>query len=388
MWTWSPKRGFLLLCLAALPLLAGCSGSEGASGEFRIGLMAPLSLPERFTAHLLAQARVAEINAQGGLEVGGRRLAVRLIVEDSGAQVEQAMSVVTRLVQQERVSAIIGPFYSREAIPVAAALEAMGVPMLSPSASNPEVTRGRRFAFRVCLVDSEQGVALARYAFEQMGLRRAAVLYDEADAYSAGLAGFFREAFAAHPDAAVLLEGYPADTRDFQEHLGRIRAFGAQALFLPNFPRDLSRQLQQARAAGFKGVFLGGDSWDTDYALHSLPEAQGAVFTTAFTPAAAEAKLLAPAQALAAKVGVDLSNNGALTLDALGILFAAAQKVGSTDPVSLRSGLATLTGFEGLTGGISYTGGGDPEHSVCIVGLSGGAEVLRMRLAPAGQRKQ
>lgn len=384
--TWSLRRAFWLPCLAVFSLLAGCSGAETKTEEFRIGFMAPLSLPERFTEHLLAAARVAELNAQGGLEVGGRKLKVRLVVEDSGAQVEQAMNAVSRLVQQERVSVIIGPYYSRDAIPVAAALEALGVPMLTPTASNPEVTRGRRYAFRVCLGDSDQGRVIARYALEAMGLRRAAVLYDEADAYSAGLAGFFREAFAAHPGAVVHMEGYPSGTQEFMAPLGRIRAFGAQALVLPNFPRDLSRQVQQARAAGFKGVFLGGDSWDTDYALHSLPEAQGAVFTTDFTPAAADARLLGEAQALAAKAGVGLTNNGALTLDALGILFAAAQSAGSTDPVSLRSGLASLKGYVGLTGTISYNGGGDPEHPVCVVGLSGGAEVLRARLTPTAKQ--
>ncbi|MDP2847514.1 MAG: ABC transporter substrate-binding protein, partial [Humidesulfovibrio sp.] len=319
-------RIFLLALLAVLSLV-GCSQAEEKPEEFRIGLMAPLSSATRFTMHRVAQARVDELNAQGGVEVGGRKMLVRLYVEDSGDKVEQAMSAMGRLVQQQRVSAIIGPYFSREAIPVAAAMETMRVPMISPSATNPEVTRGRTFAFRVCQVDSVQGAVLARFAYEDRGLRRAALLYDEADAYSSGLAGYFSNAFAAQSAAKVHLEPYQAGTHDFMPHLARIVAAGAQVLFLPNFPIDLARQIQQARAAGFSGQFLGGESWDTDRGFHSLPEAQGAVYETDFATAAADPKLLAAAQALAAKSGSELDKNTALTLDALGLLLAAAKSV-------------------------------------------------------------
>jgi len=377
---------FAALVLAGALGLAACSPGNTVTDEFRIGLLGPISNnPARFGAHLLAEARVAKINSQGGLEVGGRKLKVRLIVADTAGQTERTMSAMSRLIQQERVSAIIGPYYSREAIPVAAAMESLHVPLLTPSATSPELTRGRTFVFRVCQVDSEQGAALARYAYEDLGLRRAAVLFDESDAYSSGLAGFFQKAFAAYPGAVAHREGYSSGTQDFQAQLARIRAAGAQVLLLPNFPADLSRQLPQARSSGFAGLFLGGDSWDTDMGFHSLPEAQGAVYSTEFFPATADARLLGAAQTLAAQSGVELVKNAALTLDALDLLFAAAKNVGSTDPVSLRSGLAALRGFEGLTGSISFTDGGDPDRSVNILSISGGAEVLRLRLGPARQ---
>lgn len=372
----------MAFCLALLVflLLTGCSGSEEKTEEFRIGLIAPITNLVRFNAHHMAAARVAELNAQGGLDVGGRKVMVRLIVEDSGGKIEQTMSAMTRLIQQERVSAIVGPYFSREAIPVAAAMEILRVPMLTPSATNPEVTRGRKFAFRVCQMDSDQGAALAEYAYRDLGLRRAAVLYDEADAYSAGLADYFREAFAAQPGAVVLMEPYPTGAQDFLPQLAHIRDSGAQVLMLPNFPAELSVQIQQARAAGFEGKLLGGDSWDSDYGFHSLPEAQGALFSTDFAAAAADPKLLAAAQALARKTGVPLDKNSALTLDAMELLFTAARKAGSLDPVSLRSSLASVTGFDGLTGPIAYNGSGDPLPSACLVEINGGAMTLRARL--------
>ncbi len=371
-----------LACAAVLFLAACQQARQEEDLEFRIGLLEPVSTPLRFTGYRLAGARVDELNAAGGLEVGGRKLKVRLIVVDSGGSTEQTMAGMTRLIQQERVSAIIGPYYSRDALPVAAALETLRVPMLSPSATNPAVTKGRSFAFRVCQVDSEQGQVLAATAYDDMKLRRAAVLFDESDAYSADLAGYFRTAFLARQGAQVLLEPYQGGAKDYGAQLARIRAFGAQVLLLPNFPPDLVPQLQQARAAGYAGRFLGGDSWDADHGFHSLPEAQGALYDTDFAPAAADAKLLAAAQELSKRSGAALGKNTALTLDALELLFAAARNVGSTDPVSLRSGLAGLKNVEGLTGRVSYTGGGDPERSVFIMEISGGKALLRAHLQP------
>jgi len=371
-----------VLVVALVFSLAGCAGEDKAPAELRIGLIAPLSNPAPFTAHRLAEVRVAELNAQGGLEVAGRKIPVRLIVADSGGSIESTMNALTRLIQQERVSAIIGPYYSREALPVAAALEVLRVPMITPAATNPEVTKGRQFAFRVCQLDSDQGQTLARYAYETLGLRRLAVLYDESDAYSSGLAGYFRKAFLAQAGTEVLLEPYQSGERDYMPQLSRLREFGAQGLFLPNFPVDLAAQLQQARAAGFEGVFLGSDSWDSDHAFHSIPEAQGAMFSTDFFIGAADSKLLAAALALASQAEVNLDQNHVLTLDALDLVFVAAKSVGSTDPVSLRSGLASIRDHKGISGTLTFKNGGDPIRTSSLVGINGGELTLRARLTP------
>lgn len=368
------------LVLAFVLSLAGCAREEKEPDEFRIGLLGDFSKATPSPVHVFAQARVAELNGQGGLDVAGRKIPVRLIVADSGGGIENTMSALTRLIQQERVSAVVGPYLSREAIPVAAALETLRVPMISPSATNPEVTRGRKFAFRVCQRDNEQGAALARYAYEDLGLRRVAVLFDESDVYSSGLAGYFRTAFVERSGTTVLMEPFKSGDKDFMAQFARIRESGAQALLLPNFPADLALQLPQARAAGFAGQFLGSDSWDSDHVFHSLPEVQGALFSMDFCAEAADPQLLTAAQALAAKTNVVLDENMALTLDALDLLFTAASRGGSTDPVSLRSGLASIRDHKGLTGAITFSNGGDPIRPGCLVGIDGGVLTLRARL--------
>jgi len=196
------------------------------------------------------------------------------------------------------------------------------------------------------------------------------------------LAGYFRKAFLAQAGTEVLLEPYQSGERDYMPQLSRLREFGAQGLFLPNFPVDLAAQLQQARAAGFEGVFLGSDSWDSDHAFHSIPEAQGAMFSTDFFIGAADSKLLAAALALASQAEVNLDQNHVLTLDALDLVFVAAKSVGSTDPVSLRSGLASIRDHKGISGTLTFKNGGDPIRTSSLVGINGGELTLRARLTP------
>ena len=371
-----------LAALCALTALAACSRGAAPDEEFRIGLLVPLSgAPSLVEAQRAAEALVAQVNAEGGLAVGGRRLKVRLLVADTGGQVERVMIAASRLIRQERVSALVGPYYSREALPVADVAEQSQVPLVSPTASSPQVTQGRHYVFRVCLVDTVQGRVMARYAFEALGLRRAAVLYDEADAYSGGLARLFCDGFSLLGGQVPTRETYPTGASDFRAQLARIRASGAQALFLPNFTGDVPRQMAQARAAGFAGVFLGGDSWSESEAIFGLPQAEGAFFSSNFVSKAFAGQRAQDAELLK-RQGIPLDSVTAQTLDALGVVLAAAQAAGSVDPVSLCAGIASLRGYEGFTGRLSFERGGDALRSAHVLVIEAGQARSRKELEP------
>lgn len=371
------------LALMLLGALIACSRGAAQEDEFRIGLLMPLSgTPTLSVAKRAAELLVERVNAEGGLALGDRRVKVRLLVEDTGSEVERVMAAAVRLIRQERVAALVGPYYSRDALPVAGVAERSQIPLVSPSASNPLLTQGRNYVFRVCLVDTVQGRIMARFAREELGLGRAAVLFDQADAYPDGLARLFCEAFIGLGGQVTAREAYTTGATDFTAQLARIRASGAQALFLPNFPEDLSRQLAQARAAGFTGVFLGGDSWDADPSLHSLAQAEGAFFTSDYSEQSLAGQRRQDAERYREQVGAPLDKNAVLTLDALGVLLAAAKAVGSVDPVSLRAGIASLRGYEGFTGRLSFGSGGDVVRGGHVLAIKGGKTSCRRELGP------
>lgn len=377
--------GLAALLLAGLLLLPGCE-RKPQEQELRIGLLIPLTnTPDRFIAHRAAEQYVSRINAAGGVDTPSGKARVRLFVEDTGNQIERVMNAANRLIQVDRVAAMVGPYYSREATPVGAVAEAAQVVMLTPTASSPEVTRGRGYVFRACLVDTDQAQAMASCAVKDMRLATAAVLYEAGDAYSRGLAGYFRDFFTSLGGRVVLFEGHPPDARDFTGAMGRVRASGASLLYLPNYSHYLKLQVVQARAAGFSGVFMGADSWDGDRSLHTIPEAEGAVFTADFFPGGLGEKARSELDSYAAVLGEPLDKDSVLTLDSLALILAAAGKAQSLAPRDLREGLLALRGFEGLTGRISFRANGDTDRSVHVLKVAGGRTEL-LKVVNQGQQ--
>lgn len=373
----------LWLILAAIALLS-CLGfvflraNEPSVPELRIGVLAPLtgtSLRMGVTVRALNDME-SRINAAGGVEVGGKRHQLRLLVRDTGDGVERAMSEVGLLIRQEKVSALIGPYFSRIALPVSQVAEAAHVPLLSPTASAPELTQGRRYVFRSCLTNAAQSQAMAAFALSELRQRRAAVLFDAADPYSSNLASEFLHEFAQDGGEAVAFQ-YTMGQADFGVQMHNVLKSRAGVLYLPNFPSDVIRQMRQARAAGFRGVFLGADGWDSDRLFLTQPEAQGSFFTADYAPDGLDEKGEAETSGYAQRLGEPLDKEATLTVDALGMLLAAVQSAGAVNPESIRDALAELRHYEGITGRVSFNGQGDAERDVHILGLAGGKARLR-----------
>ena len=218
----SSPRAFRLF-LAAVVCCAGCS--EPAP-PIRIGLLPYLSGTRiEFSGQATvdaAELAVAEINAAGGLLVAGRRHRVELRIRDAGEQADVATAAALALINQDSVVALIGPQFSRDALAVAMLAEGDGIPMITPMASLPEVTRNRRYVFRAAFTDDEQGASLSRFAREVLHAQRAAVLYDVADDYARGLAEIFQRGFVAEGGVIVASETFTTDAPVYRDQLGRI----------------------------------------------------------------------------------------------------------------------------------------------------------------------
>ncbi|MGH9392418.1 MAG: ABC transporter substrate-binding protein, partial [Vicinamibacteria bacterium] len=233
----APYRAFFA-CSLALSAAASCV-TEPPAPEIRIGLLALLSgIPEETSGRPSvegAELAVLLANEAGGIRIGGVPHRVKLIVKAYDDRPDSAISVARALVNQSRIDVLVGPQFSRHAIPVAIVAEEAEIPMVSPMSSSPATTAGRRFVFRLAALDEVQGRAMGEFAAGDLGARRAAVLYDISTDYSRSLAEAFRGAFEERAGSIVAFESFARDEPlDYRARLDRIAAADPDVLYLPN----------------------------------------------------------------------------------------------------------------------------------------------------------
>jgi branched-chain amino acid transport system substrate-binding protein len=328
-----------------------------------------------------AELAIKDINAQGGLLVDGVRRPIKLIYGDDQDNPEIAVNVAKRMINQDKVVALVGLPFSRLAIPVANVAEQAHIPMISSTSTNPETTAGKKYVFRVTFTDPFQGTVMAQFARNDLKVERAAVLYDQASDYNRGIAEVFKQAFTADGGTIVAFEPYVTGETDFRASLARIKANDAQVLFLPNYYTEVPVQAAQARELGLDIPLLGSDGWDIN-ALAALPDLDGSFISQSWHPDTANP----PAQAFIK--AYQAAYNGALpydieanTYDAFGILFQAIQNQKSSDPEAIRQGLANLS-YTGVTGAINYRDSGDPVKSAVIVQFKDGTNIFYQSVNP------
>jgi branched-chain amino acid transport system substrate-binding protein len=325
-----------------------------------------------------AQLAVKQINDAGGLEVGGKKYQIELVIEDNEDKAESAAAAAQKLATAG-VLAMIGPNASRNAIPAAEVAESVGMPMISPWSTNPKTTidaktgQPKKFVFRAAFIDDFQGVVAARFAMEQLKTQRPAVLYDVASEYNKGIAEVYKRTLEQNGIQVVAFETYTTGDKDFSAQLTKIKDAGADSLFLPNYYSEVPLQVQQAHKIGFTGAILGSDSWG-NLELISLcgTECEGYFFTTHYAPDIATPKAQAFIKAYEAAYGKTPDDVAALTYDSFGLLFQAIQAAGKIDRQAVRDALTAITLYEGVTGNMQFKGTGDPIKSAVILQIKNG----------------
>ncbi|MDQ1327084.1 MAG: branched-chain amino acid transport system substrate-binding protein [Candidatus Poribacteria bacterium] len=188
-------RKLLPISILIILIAFGCSKS---TKEIKIGGIFPItggSATFGESSKEGMQIAVEEFNAKGGITISGKKLQIKPIYDDTAGQPEQAANVVRKQIDQNRVVAIVGEVMSKNSLAMAPICQSKGIVMISPASTNPEVTKKGDYIFRVCFLDSFQGVVGARYAYNELKVTKSAILYDNANDYNKGLAKFFSEEF-------------------------------------------------------------------------------------------------------------------------------------------------------------------------------------------------
>lgn len=363
-------------------ILAGCGGSDRLT-DLRIGLIAELTGETSavgVSCKNAAEMAVREINDSGGLTIGNRNYKVKLVVVDNAGKSDASAAAARKLIDSDKVIAIVGPNESRFAIPASDAAESAGTVLLSPASTTPRTTLDARtggpkkYVFRACFIDPFQGQVLAKFAHDGQKAGKAAILFDDMVDYNRGIAEVFRDVFIKRGGRIVAFEPYATGTKDFTAPLTRIRDAQPDVIFLPNHYTEVPSQIRQARKLGIQSLFLGSDSWGTAQILKSCgKDCDGSFFSTHFS-----ADMTTPAaktfvETYRKTYGAMPDDVAALTYDSFGLIWQALRTAGRLDRLAVRDALARIPEYKGVTGIMEFReGSGDPIKSAVIMKIQDG----------------
>ena len=281
-----------IAALVAAGLQLGCFVEGEASRDaIRVGHFASLTGDTATfgqSADRGMQLAIQEINAAGG--VLGRPL--ELISEDDRSVTEEARSAAQKLLQRDGVVALLGEVASSRSLAAAPEAQRARIPMISPASTNPKVTEVGDYVFRACFIDPFQGAVMARFAAQELGARRVAILLDYKQDYSVGLADYFRRTFKELGGEIVADERYTGGDIEFRAQLTTIRAAKPDAIFVPGYYTEVGLIAKQARELGIDVPLLGGDGWDSEKTLEIGGAAvEGYYFSTHYSADAESPKV-------------------------------------------------------------------------------------------------
>jgi branched-chain amino acid transport system substrate-binding protein len=376
------KKGALIF-LFCLLMLAGLGCKKSSDSTVKVGIIAELTgdIPVvGASCKNAAEMAAEEINNAGGITVAGKNYKVELFIQDSAAKPEQAAAAAQKLITQNNVIAIIGPNASSNAIPASEIAETSKTVLITPWSTNPKTTRDARtgeprdYVFRACFTDIFEGHILGKFAAENLGIKRAAILFDVASEVLKSQSELFKNSFEKHGGKVVAYETYTTGDKDFSAQLTKIKNASPQIVFLPSYYTDVPLQVQQSHRLGIKVPFLGSDAWSTEDLIKMCgDECEGFYFCNHYssdTKSPATRKFI---ETYAAKYGKTPDDVAALTYDAFGLLREAVAKSDKLDRQAVRDSLAGITEYNGVTGNMRFLPGSrDPIKGGVIMQIKNG----------------
>lgn len=368
------------MALAMLGAFSGCSntgdGGSASGGSdsdtIRIGGLAPLTgdaASYGVAVNNAIQMAVEDINANGGID--GKQ--IKYIYYDEKGDTTEATNAYNKLVQDDKVVAIIGDVTTKPTLAVAQTSQQDNIPIITATATAAEVTLTGPNIFRACFTDPFQGELMASYASEKLGATKVAVLSDMADDYSSGIA----EAFVAKAEElgmqVVADEKYQDGDVDFKSQLTNIKGQNPDVLFLPVYYEDLRLISAQAKEVGVTAQLCGADGWDsvlTDNFDSSV--LNGGVFCSQYSTESTDERVQSFISAYKEKYEMDPNMFAVLAYDATNMMAQAISDAGSTDSQAIIDAMAALE-YDGLTGHMTFDEDRNPKKSAVIVSIQDNA---------------
>jgi branched-chain amino acid transport system substrate-binding protein len=321
--------------------------------EIKIGCLAPQSggLATTGVSGIKgAMLAAEEANRAGG--VLGQKVA--LVAEDDQSQSGQPVTIARKFITQDHIVAILGGLTSSETKEMAPLAQVAKIPLLTPSATNLDITKIGNYIFRSCFTDPLTGRILVHFAWNRLKVRTAVILEDVKQDYSVGLSEAIQSNFTGLNGKILKVIAYSSGDTDFRAQLTSIKSIHPDVIFLPGYYSEVALILKQARQLGIRTTFVGAEGWDSPSLFAVAGKAaDGNYYANHFAPDDPDPLVHAFVEKYKNKYHVEPDDLSALYYDGAGLLFEAIRRADSTDPARIRDALATTKDYRGVTGNIT-----------------------------------
>lgn len=326
---------------------------------------------------------IDEVNAQGGVK--GKRFTLKTY--DNQGRPEESANAAIRLVTEDKAAVLLGEVASRRSLAMAPIADRYKVPMVSPSSTNPRVTKDgdktRPYVFRVCFIDPFQGTVMAKFAREHLKLSRVAVLRDVGNDYSVGLADYFLQKFRDLGGKIVDDQSYKAGDQDFKAQLTAIKTKSPDAIYIPGYYTEVALIARQARELGIQAPLMGGDGWDSAKLFEIGGRAlEGSYFSNHYAPDDPSPRIQEFVKKYKAKFGAVPDSLAAQAYDAAGIVFDAMKRAPDLTSDAIRGALEGTEGYQGVTGTINIDADHNAQKPAVVLEVKGDGAHFVARIAP------
>ncbi len=370
----------LSLCLVA-GLFSACGTKAGDGGKvIKIGVFEPVTGENGGGGFQEVLGMRYANKMYPTVEIDGVTYDIQLVEVDNKSDKTEAVSAAQSLISSD-VKVVLGSYGSGVSIAAGEFFKEAKIPAIGASCTNPQVTLGNDFYFRVCFLDPFQGTVMANYAFQE-GAKTAAVITQLGDDYSSGLGSYFVTAFKglAGDSAIISEEQFQTNQTDFKAILTNIKAANPDVIFAPSSIATAPLIIAQARELGITCPIMAGDTWENSTIIENAGEyAEGIVLSTFFDDADPATK---EAESFITGFKPYLKENkqseiipavSALGYDAYLVALEAIKQAGSTDSSAIRDALVNVK-IDGVTGSISFDENGDAKKDMAFIKtVEGGA---------------
>ena len=366
----------MILALCMVFSLCACGGSDAAdSGEkvVKIGVFEPSSGDsasggkKEILGMQYANALTPEIT------IGGETYKVELVYGDNGSSTDKAPSAASSLVSAG-VSIVLGSYGSGVSMAGGPKFEEAGIPAIGVTCTNPNVTAGNNYYFRICFLDNFQADVLANFAMDKFDAKVAYCLGESGNEYDQGLIAFFKQVFEA-AGGTVITDSFPNGNSDFNSYLNKAKSEGADVIFTPVSIAYAVQIIKQADSLGITAPFLGSDTLDDNMVLDAVKGTDLQLFVSTFYQeggapefdAGIKEYINTNSEALAVNGGNDtISAVTAMGFDAYYVALEAMKKADSVNKTDLMNILGSVT-YEGVSGAIAFDDIGDAVRDTAFI---------------------